>query len=150
MRAHQPDTPYRPDCFEATKNDYSFYGDTNSDILLVTYGKIFGNACRAYELLKEIGINTSILKLNKIKPIPEKSVKESVKYKKIFFFEEGMATGGIGEHFYNKLSDCGFNGSFKLTAIDDIYVKHAKVDSLLQKLSLDPQGMADTVLSYKR
>ncbi|MBQ1991843.1 MAG: 1-deoxy-D-xylulose-5-phosphate synthase [Clostridia bacterium] len=142
--------PYRPDCFEATKNDYSFYGDTNSDILLVTYGKIFGNACRAYELLKEIGINTSILKLNKIKPIPEKSVKESVKYKKIFFFEEGMATGGIGEHFYNKLSDCGFNGSFKLTAIDDIYVKHAKVDSLLQKLSLDPQGMADTVLSYKR
>ena len=61
-----------------------------------------------------------------------------------------MSSGGIGEHFYNRISSCGFNGSFKLTAIDNVYVKHAKVESLLQKLKLDPQGMADTVLSYKR
>ncbi len=142
--------PYKPENFEYTKNDYSFYGDTNSDILLVTYGKIFGNACKAYEILKENGINASILKLNKIKPIPENAINDSLKYKEVFFFEEGMSTGGIGEHFYNRISSCGFNGSFKLTAIDNVYVKHAKVESLLQKLKLDPQGMADTVLSYKR
>ena len=142
--------PYKPDNFKCTKSDFSFYGELNSDILLVTYGKIFGNACKAYELLKEKGLNVSILKLNKIKPIPEKAVDASLKYKEIFFFEEGMAIGGIGEHFYNEISNRGFNGEFKLTAIDDIYVKHAKVESLLKKLNLDTEGIANTVLSHKR
>ena len=61
-----------------------------------------------------------------------------------------MAIGGIGEHFYNEISNRGFNGKFNLTAIDDIYVKHAKVESLLKKLNLDAEGMANTVLSHKR
>lgn len=142
--------PYKPDNFECTKNDFSFYGEPKSDILLVTYGKIFGNVCKAYELLKEKDLNVSILKLNKIKPIPEKAIDASLKYKEIFFFEEGMAIGGIGEHFYNEISNRGFNGKFKLTAIDDIYVKHAKVESLLKKLNLDTEGIANTVLSHKR
>lgn len=142
--------PYKPDDFECTKNDFSFYGEPKSDILLVTYGKIFGNVCKAYELLKEKGLNVFILKLNKIKPIPEEAIDASLKYKEIFFFEEGMAIGGIGEHFYNEISNRGFNGKFNLTAIDDIYVKHAKVESLLKKLNLDAEGMANTVLSHKR
>ena len=61
-----------------------------------------------------------------------------------------MATGGVGEHFYNEISKCNFNGNFNLTAIDNIYVKHAKVDSLLKKLRLDPESISDTVLSQKR
>lgn len=142
--------PYKPDNFECTKNDFSFYGEPKSDILLVTYGKIFGNVCKAYELLKEKELNVSILKLNKIKPIPKEAIEASIKYKEIFFFEEGMAIGGIGEHFYNEISNRGFNGKFNLTAIDDIYVKHAKVESLLKKLNLDAEGMANTVLSHKR
>lgn len=142
--------PFKPDDFECTADDFSLYGDINSDILLVTYGKIFANTCKAYELLRDKNLNVTVLKLNKIKPIPKKAIETALKYKEIFFFEEGMSTGGVGEHFCNLLSQNSFSGSFKLTAIDNIYVKHAKVDSLLKKLQLDPQGMADTVLSHKR
>lgn len=142
--------PYKPEDFKCNKNQYSFYGDLSSDILLVTYGKIFANVCKAYEILKEKRLNVSILKLNLIKPIPKQAIKDSLKYKEIFFFEEGMATGGIGEHFYNEISKRGFSGKFNLTAIDNIYVKHAKVESLLKKLRLNPEGIANTVLSQKR
>lgn len=142
--------PYKPDDFKSTKENFAFYGDLNSDILLVTYGKIFANTCKAYEILKSKGLNVAVLKLNRIKPIPEKAIENSLKYKKVFFFEEGMSTGGVGEHFYNEISKCGFNGDFKLTAIENIYVKHAKVEALLKMLHLDADGIADTVLSHKR
>mgnify|MGYP000531766991 FL=1 len=57
-----------------------------------------------------------------------------------------MATGGVGEHFLYDLVKREYKGEYKLTAIDDVYVKHAKVDSLLKKLGLDENGIADTVL----
>ncbi|MEE0859501.1 MAG: 1-deoxy-D-xylulose-5-phosphate synthase [Acutalibacteraceae bacterium] len=141
--------PYMPSDFVFSKKHYAFYGDTNSSILLVTYGKLFANACKAYEKLKDMGINICILKLNRIKPIPEKALSSAVNYSDIFFFEEGMATGGVGEHFFCDIGKRGFNGNFKLTAIDNTYVKHAKVDSLLTKLSLDSDGMVKTILKFK-
>ena len=141
--------PHKPEDFICTDKPYSIYGTKNADILLVTYGKIFANTCKAYEKLKEKGFNSAILKLNRIKPIDNEAIKIALDYKKVYFFEEGMATGGIGEHFYNRILQMGFNGSFKLTAIDNIYVKHAKVDSLIKKLKLDPDSMVETILSDK-
>ncbi|MEE1057008.1 MAG: 1-deoxy-D-xylulose-5-phosphate synthase [Acutalibacteraceae bacterium] len=138
--------PYIPKDFVCTDNSFSIYGDEkNSDILVITYGKIFSNACEALELLKNRKINICILKLNRIKPIPTEALEFAIKYKNIFFFEEGMATGGVGEHFLNKINYRGYNGKFNLTAIDDIFVKHAKVDSLLKKLGLDAEGMVKTI-----
>lgn len=141
--------PYMPQDFVCTKKHYAFYGNINSSVLLVTYGKLFANVCKAYEILKDMGINVCILKLNRIKPIPEKALSGSVGYSNVFFFEEGMATGGVGEHFFNEITKHGFSGKFKLTAIDNIYIKHAKVDSLLEKLFLDPDGIVKTILKFK-
>ena len=56
-----------------------------------------------------------------------------------------MATGGVGEHFLKALNQEGFQGEYTLTAIDDIYVKHAKVDSLLKQLKLDAEGIAHII-----
>ncbi|MEE0930994.1 MAG: 1-deoxy-D-xylulose-5-phosphate synthase [Acutalibacteraceae bacterium] len=140
--------PYIPNDFVCTNKSFSIYGDDkNLNILVITYGKIFSNACKALELLKSKGINICILKLNCIKPIPTGALDFAVRYKSIFFFEEGMATGGVGEHFLNKINHRGYNGKFNLTAIDDIFIKHAKVDSLLKKLRLDAEGMAKTIES---
>lgn len=138
--------PYRPEDFLPTKKHYQIYGNSKTDILIVTYGKIFSNACKALEILKNKGVGVCILKLNRIKPIPDKALNTALEYKNIFFFEEGMATGGVGEHFFNEISKRGYSGKYTLTAIDDIYVKHAKVDSLLEKLRLDTKGMTNTIL----
>lgn len=138
--------PYKPQDFQVTKKHYQFYGSSNSSTLIVTYGKLFASACKAMQILESKGVSVCILKLNRIKPIPAKALDLAAEYKNIFFFEEGMATGGVGEHFLYDLVKREYKGEYKLTAIDDIYVKHAKVDSLLKKLGLDENGIADTVL----
>lgn len=143
--------PCVPQDYVCTDKDFSIYGDQkNSDILIVTYGKIFSNACNALEILKDKKINTCILKLNRIKPIPNLALDFALKYKNIFFFEEGMATGGVGEHFLSEINRREYNGCFNLTAIDDVFVKHAKVDSLLKQLGLDAEGMAKIIEDKQR
>ncbi|MEF2920395.1 MAG: 1-deoxy-D-xylulose-5-phosphate synthase [Acutalibacteraceae bacterium] len=139
--------PYKPEDFICNKEPYNIYGDTKSENLIVTYGKTFASAFTAYENLKNQGIATTILKLNKIKPLPKQAVLEALQYKNVYFFEEGMAVGGVGEHFLKELTVADYKGSYTLTAIDDIYVKHAKVDSLLKQLKLDSEGIEEIIKS---
>ncbi len=137
--------PYKPKDFVCTKKHYMYYGNARANILVVTYGKIFANACKAYTILKEKGIDVCIMKLNRIKPIPEKALCDAVRFSHIFFFEEGMYVGGVGEHFFGETVRRGFKGKFKITAIYNTYLKQAKVDSILKKLQLDADGMVNVI-----
>lgn len=137
---------YKPLDFTPTFNDYDLYGDLSSDILLVTYGKIFSNACLAKEKLDKLNIKTCILKLNRLKPLPKEAVNLALNFKKVFFFEEGILNGGIGEHFIYELSKLGFDGYYKITAIDDKFVMQASIESTLKALNLDKDGIANTIL----
>ncbi|MGN1113281.1 MAG: 1-deoxy-D-xylulose-5-phosphate synthase, partial [Acutalibacteraceae bacterium] len=115
--------PYKPLEYECTGKPFDFYGDKGAEVLLVTYGRLFANACRALDMLKEQKKSFCILKLNRIKPIDGEAVRQSLKYKKILFFEEGMKSGGAGESFEIKLDEMGFGGKCRLFAIEDEFVK---------------------------
>ena len=66
---------------------------------------------------------------------------EATKFKNVFFFEEGMQSGGVGERFSHELTQAGFDGKFYLTAVDGEFVAQATVESSLHKLNLDAEGM---------
>lgn len=136
---------YRPHDFKFGKKTYDFYGNPRAQTLLITYGRLFSYACKAKERLFKKGIDVCILKLGRIKPIPKEAVTESMRYPYIFFFEEGMAAGGVGEHFMYELSRCRWDGKYTLTAIDNRFVQHATVESSLKALKLDDSGMADVI-----
>lgn len=136
---------YKPKDFICGNKTYDIYGDQSSDILLITYGKLFSYGAKALEKLKRENISICILKLNRIKPIPKESIAFAMGFKKIFFFEEGMATGGVGEHFNYDLTKRHYSGKFTITAIDDKYVKQAKVESSLKQLKLDSEGMVKII-----
>ncbi|MDD5923818.1 MAG: 1-deoxy-D-xylulose-5-phosphate synthase [Clostridia bacterium] len=134
---------YIPDSYTSSDEDYSVYNSGKTAI--VTYGRLFSNACRAADRLKEDGIDVAVIKLNKIKPIVTSAVEECLKYDNIFFYEEGMRTGGVGEHLFMKLNHENYNGKFHLTAIDDKFVKQATVSSALRKLGLDTDSMISDI-----
>lgn len=136
---------YKPASFTGGKKAYDLYGGQNSKILLITYGKLFSYAAETLETLKKENININILKLNRIKPIPKEAILEAKNYSKIYFFEEGMLTGGVGEHFRTELGKYNYNGKYSVTAIDDKYVKQAAVASSLKQLNLDTNGMIKTI-----
>ena len=136
---------FRPYDFKSSCNAFDLYGDEKSAYILVTYGRLFSFACKAISLLKEKGISVRVLKLNRIKPIDSQVVQSLLGAKKVFFFEEAIAQGGIGEHLHHLLSTAGFNGKFLLRAIEN-FVPHATMLESLENLGLTEKGMIDTIL----
>ncbi len=137
---------FRHEDFKTKNRPYTFFGDEKSDILIVTYGRLFSYACECMESLKKRGISSCILKLNTVKPIDEGAVYGAMRYKGCFFFEEGIACGGIGEHLCYLMYARGYKGKFYLTAIDDEYVEQSSVASALKRYKLDSEGMEETIL----
>ncbi|HHV51274.1 MAG TPA: 1-deoxy-D-xylulose-5-phosphate synthase [Clostridiales bacterium] len=130
---------YHPDY-----KDYTLFEQDNSEILLVTYGRIFANVYKAAARLREMGIPVSILKLTRIRPIDKECIELACKYKNIFFFEEGIRWGGIGESFGLMLMENGFSGAFKLKAIEN-FVPVCNVKTALKNVGLDTDSIVELV-----
>lgn len=120
--------------------NFSFSKRKDSDILIVTYGRIFDEVYKAIDLLECEGINCDALKLTKIIPLDEKIFENAVKYKKIVFYEEGFLTGGIAEHFGNMLFKNNYSGEYYTKGITE-YVKQASVGNIMKKLGFDAESI---------
>lgn len=127
--------------------DYEVIGNSDASVAVVTYGRLYFNAVGAIHMLAEKGINAKIIKINKIKPLPDGVVQEAVRCKKLFFFEEGMRAGGVGECLASKLLEKGYDGGWSLTAVDGEFVAHASVNSLMEKYSLSAEKMYEKILN---
>lgn len=138
---------YKPNDFVCSNNSFDIYCGEKTNIVIVTYGRLFSYACKAKEELYKRGININIIKLNKIKPISKEAVELINKYTKVFFFEESMKCGGVGEHLRTILSDINFEGDYYISAIEDRYVHHSTVKNTLKHLGLDDEGMVNTICS---
>ena len=122
--------------------NYEIYGDRDADVLLVTYGRLFNEAVAAREILKQQGRELCILKLCRIKPIDERAVRLASDFQRIHFFEEGMRSGSVADRFRDMLDEQNYRGSYRVSAVDELYVQHAAVKSSLKELGLDAQSMA--------
>ncbi len=133
----------RPDDMQKSSMNYDIYGDRNADKLLITYGRLFANAVEAYEKLKAEGESICVLKLCKIKPIDKSAIEFAMSFSNIHFFEEGILAGGIGQTFDYELTKIGYNGMYKVVAIEDKFIPHASVRASLEYNKLDAKSMYD-------
>ena len=135
----------KPKDFVSKGLDYDVYGTQDCKIALITYGRLFSEAIVAKEKLKRQGVDICIIKLNKIKPIDKGVVKIAKNFKMVYFFEEGMLIGGIGEHLSYLMQENGYKGEYQIIAIEDKFIEHASVASILHRLKLDSDGMVDII-----
>ena len=133
--------PPRPEGFRPGAL-FTTYG-SGEDAVLITYGRLFAHAAQALSVLKDKGIDITVLKLERIRPIPEEAVETAAAFKRVYFFEEGMEHGGVGESFFMALRDQGFTGSYELTGIKDKFVAQATVEQTLEELGIDCTGMVN-------
>ena len=68
-----------------------------------------------------------------------------MKSNKVFFFEEGIKSGGVGEKLGSMLLENGYKGEYIINAVNDEFVPHASVARLMKKYNLDAYGMAQVI-----
>ncbi len=137
---------YRPHTYQYDCKGWSLYGCKTPIILLVTYGRLFSFTAKACELLEQKGYSVAVLKLNRIKPIEEDVYQTAMQAGSVYFFEEGIEAGGIGEHFIAQLIQKGYRGHVFLRGIGDFFVHHASMEESLHDLGLDEQSIFQTVI----
>ena len=90
-------------------------------------------------------IKVKVIKLNRIKPVDEEAYDIALEAKHILFVEEGVRSGGVGEKFAATLLQKGYKGTYNLTAVDDCFVKQAKIDELYKQFGFDSESIAAKV-----
>ncbi len=131
-----------PADFCGSDADFDLYGDKSSDTALVTYGRCFGAACEAREMLKkQLDKDILVVKLNTIKPVSNDAVKAVLGCEKVFFFEEGQRFGGIGETFGDKLFKNDYTGTYRNIGVEGEFPAQNTVKGLLAHYKLDADGM---------
>ncbi len=131
-----------PDTYEITDNDFNYF-DNNCSKLIVSYGRVTAEVINAVEQLKSKDVNISIVSLNKIKPINNEVYDITTKYSEIYFYEESVRSGSIGQSFADVLFEKGYTGKYEHISVDDAFVPHASVKSLLKKYKLDKDSIVE-------
>lgn len=137
--------PIVPADFQLSENDYDYF-ENGKEILIITYGRISSEVLQAVNKLKEKSISVSVLILNKIKPIDEFTVKLASSFNNVLFYEEAVRSGSAGQSFADMLFNHNFNGDFKHIAVNDEFVPHASVSSLIKKYHLDSESIVNRIL----
>ena len=129
------------DGYKYERADFDTFGDTNAEKCVVSFGREFLNV---YDALGELD-NTFAIKLNRIKPINPNVFDLLKNVKTVYFFEEGIKSGGVGECFGSMLAESDVTAKFRHICIEDEFIKQASVDSQLKKYRLDKESIIDIV-----
>ncbi|MCD7796907.1 MAG: 1-deoxy-D-xylulose-5-phosphate synthase [Clostridiales bacterium] len=129
----------RPDGYIYEHNPFCVIGDDNKNICIVTYGRLFSQCYSAYEQLD----NVFLIKLNMIKPIDTGVINNLKKCSKIYFYEESVRSGSVGECFGSMLAENNIECEYKHIAVDNEFISQASVESQMKKYHMD----ADSIIS---
>ncbi len=129
------------DIISTEKVDY-IYNKKSCKTLVITYGRLTANVAKAVENLGDI----SVLKLIKIYPINDDIIDIAKKYDKIYFYEEAMKNGSIAEHLLIKLYESGYKGEYKITAVNQEFVKQSSVASAFKRHGMDALSIKNDLL----
>lgn len=129
------------DGYKYERADFDTFGDTNAEKCVVSFGREFLNI---YDALGELD-STFAIKLNRIKPINPNVLDLLKNVKTVYFFEEGIKSGGVGECFGSMLAESDVTAKFRHICIEDEFIKQASVDSQLKKYRLDKESIIDIV-----
>lgn len=128
---------YKPDDYKYVHQSYTVFGNRDSKKCLVTYGRLFSECYKAYQQLDDV----FVIKLNRIKPIDTAVIDELNDCKEIFFYEESIKSGSVGEIFASMLEEQGIVAKFKHIAVDDEFIKQASVESQIKHYKMDSESI---------
>lgn len=130
-----------PEDYHYDHADFSVFGDSASENCIITYGVEFSECYSAYQELED----TFIIKLNKIKPMDTGVIQLIDNDKNVFFFEESIKSGSVGEALAAMLEENGVGCKYHHICVNDDFVKQASVESQLKTYKLDKNSVISIV-----
>ena len=123
-----------------------------SDILFIGYGNGVG---RAYQTMKLLGKEVSLLDLRFVKPLDEEMLTElAAKHKKWFIFSDSSKAGGVGSALLEFLSSNALS-DIELVSFEyeDSFIKHGNTVLVEEYLGIRPEQLVEkinNILSLKK
>jgi 1-deoxy-D-xylulose-5-phosphate synthase len=118
-----------------------------SDIALVAVGSMVKTAVAVRDMLKDRGLNCSIINARFVKPIDTDMIYEvALHHDIIVTMEENVASGGFGEKV-RKYLDSYFSDTMLVNVtIPDEYVEHGNVEILRKEVEIDADSIVKRIL----
>lgn len=121
-----------------------------SRIVLLAVGSMVETAMQVRTILKEDGLDLSVVNVRFVKPLDTQMLAEAAgTHNLIVTMEENILTGGFGESvsgWYDAHPEiCGRKPELMHIGIDDQYVRHGSVDELKRSLGLDAGSVAERI-----
>ncbi len=118
------------------------------DICLLAVGSMVKIAEKVREILKESGLNCSLVNARFVKPIDTDYLHVAGMTHRLFVtMEENVASGGYGEKVRRYIDENRIDASVLQIAIPDQFVTHGSVDKLYKELKMDPESVAERIIN---
>ncbi len=130
-----------------TLSDFTI-DENKCDVVIATYGRVTSEALIAKEKLAQKGIAAGVLKFLKLKPIDFDAVSQLIRQTGaalVVFLEEGIKTGGFGEHLFSNIS---IPQNREIIAIDETFIPHGTLRELYDYAGLSADRVHDRIVSW--
>lgn len=124
----------------ALNTEYTHVSGQKTDVLFISYGRVYDNLYRASRRAKEQDMPCDLLKLTRIFPLPDAVVELAMSYRYIVFLEEAYYYGGISQLFGDALLERGYTGSYCRVAPKQ-YLPQASTASQMETMQLSEQAI---------
>ncbi len=117
------------------------------DVLLLAYGSMVYPAMQTAELLREHGIEATVINARFAKPLDTELILPLAKQiGRVVTFEEGCIDGGFGTAVIEALMEANILVPVKRIGVPDLLVEHATPEESKASLGLTPAQMSETIL----
>lgn len=131
--------------YEPSYKPYDYDDDGNRDLLLVTYGRTYGEVKALCDRRRAGGQATGVLKLNRVLPLDEEAVSIARNYRCVLVLEE--TRGGVGELLGSRLLRSGYAGHYAVRAIEET-LGACTTQQGLHRVGLDAEGIEAFVRAH--
>lgn len=133
---------------ELGKSEIIYKGN---EIALFALGSMVITAEKVADILKENGIDATIVNARFAKPFDEQCILDlSDNHRMLVTLEENVLSGGLGEHISTFVQQEGIDMDVINIAIPNAYVEHGNVEQLKKILGIDAESVAARILEkYK-
>ena len=133
---------------ELGKSEIIYKGN---EIALFALGSMVITAEKVADILKENGIDATLVNARFAKPFDEQCILDlSDNHRMLVTLEENVLSGGLGEHISTFVQQEGIDMDVINIAIPNAYVEHGNVEQLKKILGIDAESVAARILEkYK-